>query len=364
MMKKLTALLTALFLLLSATALADEVIHIGIIQFAEHGSLDNCRIGFIEGLAEEGFVEGENVVFDVQNAQADTAISAQIADVMAGKYDMICAIATPAAMAAFNAAEDAGIPVIYTAVSDPVSAMLAGADGKNPGNITGTSDALPVEAQLKLIRALMPDATKIGILHTTSETNSDATLALYKELAPNYGFEIIDKGISTGADLPMALDALLPQVDCTTNLTDNTVVSYLAVVLEKSEEYGKPVFGSEIEQVINHFGGVNESLVMERDGKLIALVKFDDNVLNWDQATEDKFFENLQAKKKAVLDYVNKHVGKSSKVNTVEVVKDNFEKTATQKIRRFKYTGAQGDEPKETETPTTETKESSDSKDK
>ena len=139
MMKKLTALLTALFLLLSATALADEVIHIGIIQFAEHGSLDNCRIGFIEGLAEEGFVEGENVVFDVQNAQADTAISAQIADVMAGKYDMICAIATPAAMAAFNAAEDAGIPVIYTAVSDPVSAMLAGADGKNPGNITGTS---------------------------------------------------------------------------------------------------------------------------------------------------------------------------------------------------------------------------------
>ena len=240
MMKKLTALLTALFLLLSATALADEVLHIGIIQFAEHGSLDNCRIGFIEGLAEEGFVEGENVVFDVQNAQADTAISAQIADVMAGKYDMICAIATPAAMAAFNAAEDAGIPVIYTAVSDPVSAMLAGADGKNPGNITGTSDALPVEAQLKLIRALMPDATKIGILHTTSETNSDATLALYKELAPNYGFEIIDKGISTGADLPMALDALLPQVDCTTNLTDNTVVSYLAVVLEKSEEYGSP----------------------------------------------------------------------------------------------------------------------------
>lgn len=119
MMKKLTALLTALFLLLSATALADEMIHIGIIQFAEHGSLDNCRIGFIEGLAEEGFVEGENVVFDVQNAQADTAISAQIADVMAGKYDMICAIATPAAMAAFNAAEDAGIPVIYTAVSDP-----------------------------------------------------------------------------------------------------------------------------------------------------------------------------------------------------------------------------------------------------
>ncbi len=249
MMKKMAALVMAILVLLSATAMADEQIHIGILQFAEHGSLDNCRTGFIEGLAAEGYVEGENVVFDVQNAQADTSIAAQIADIMAGKYDMICAIATPAAMAAFNAAEDAGIPVIYTAVSDPISANLANEDGTNPGNITGTSDALPVEAQLKLIRAMMPEATKIGILHTTSETNSDATLALYKELAPQYGFEIIDKGISTGADLPMALDALLPQVDCTTNLTDNTVVSYLAVVLEKSQEYGKPVFGSEIEQV-------------------------------------------------------------------------------------------------------------------
>lgn len=251
MMKKITALLTALLLLFSTTALADETVRIGIIQFAEHGSLDNCRIGLIEGLAAEGFIEGENVIFDVQNAQADTSIAAQIADVMTGKYDMIFAIATPAAMAAFNAAEDAGIPVIYTAVSDPVSAMLANADGTNPGNITGTSDALPVEAQLKLIRAMMPEAKKIGILHTTSETNSDATLALYKELAPQYGFEIVDKGISTGADLPMALDALLPQVDCTTNLTDNTVVSYLSVVLEMSAEYGKPVFGSEIEQVVN-----------------------------------------------------------------------------------------------------------------
>ena len=253
-MKKIAALLLSLVLLLTvASACAEEgkTYRIGIIQFAEHGSLDNCRQGFIEGLAEEGFIEGQNVIFDLQNAQADTATTAQIADILAPKSDLICAIATPAAMAAFNAAEDAGVPVIYTAVSDPVSAQLAGEDGANPGQITGTSDALPVEAQLKLIRAMMPDATKIGILHTTSETNSDSTLATYQALAPQYGFEIIDKGIATGADLPMALDALLPQVDCTTNLTDNTVVSYLAVVLEKSAEYGKPVFGSEIEQVKN-----------------------------------------------------------------------------------------------------------------
>lgn len=253
-MKKIVALVMTIALLLTAaSAFADgeKIYRIGIIQFAEHGSLDNCRQGFIEGLAEEGFADGVNVEFDIQNAQADTAITAQIASVQAEKCDLICAIATPAAMAAYNVAEGAGIPVIYTAVSDPVAASLANSDGTNPGQITGTSDALPVEAQLKLIRAMMPQAKTIGILHTTSETNSDSTLAIYKALAPQYGFEIVDKGISSGADLPMALDALLPNVDCTTNLTDNTVVNYLAVVLEKSAEYGKPVFGSEIEQVKN-----------------------------------------------------------------------------------------------------------------
>ena len=250
-MKKMISLLLALMMVLSLAsfASADEMISIGIIQFAEHGSLDNCRVGFIEGLAEEGFVEGVNVTFDYKNAQADTAVSAQIADALVRKNDLICAIATPAAMAAYNIAQYMGIPVVYTAVSDPIACQLADENGLAEGPITGTSDALPVEAQLKLIRAMMPEAKKIGILHTTSETNSDSTLALYKQLAPAYGFEIEDEGISTGADMYMALQSLLPRVDCTTNLTDNTVVSYLPMVLELSAEAGKPVFGSEVEQV-------------------------------------------------------------------------------------------------------------------
>ncbi|MCQ2146084.1 MAG: AMP-binding protein [Bacteroidales bacterium] len=107
---------------------------------------------------------------------------------------------------------------------------------------------------------------------------------------------------------------------------------------------GENIYPEEIENVINNFSGVNESLVMERDGKLVALVKFDDNFLNWDQASEDKFLENVKAKKDALLEYVNKHVSKSSKVNGVEVMKDPFEKTATQKIRRFKYKDAVGDD--------------------
>ncbi len=254
-MKKFFALLLALVLLVTLSSCSKKeenaVTKIGIIQFAEHGSLDNCRQGFIEGLAEVGFVEGQNVVFNVQNAQADIAIASQIASSLVDveKCDMICAIATPAAQAAYNVAQDKKIPVIYTAITDPVGASLANADSTNPGEITGTSDLLAVEPQLKMIRAMMPEAKKIGILYVTSETNNTLPLNMYNDLAAQYGFEIVAKGISAGADIPLALDALLPQVDCLTNLTDNTVVSYLSVVLEKANAAGKPVFGSEIEQV-------------------------------------------------------------------------------------------------------------------
>ena len=241
MMKKLTALLTALFLLLSATALADEVIHIGIIQFAEHGSLDNCRIGFIEGLAEEGFVEGENVVFDIQNAQADTAISAQIADVMAGKYDMICAIATPAAMAAFNAAEDAGIPVIYTAVSDPVSAMLAGADGKNPGNITGTSDALNTSFIMDMMFAQNPDVAKVGLLYSLSEPNSTKPIADAKAYLDAKGIEYVEQTANTNDEVVAAASALIADgVDAVFTPTDNVIMAAELAIYEDLAKAGIP----------------------------------------------------------------------------------------------------------------------------
>ena len=107
---------------------------------------------------------------------------------------------------------------------------------------------------------------------------------------------------------------------------------------------GENIYPEEIERVINDIEDVDESLVMERDGKLVALVKFDDNVINWDQAWEDKFFENLEARKKAVLDFVNSKVGKNSKVSEVDAMKEPFEKTATQKIRRFLYKDKTGDD--------------------
>ena len=248
-MKRIISIIVAIALVCTAAAACAEGYRIGIGQFAQHGSLDNCYTGFVEGLAEAGLVEGENLTIDPQNAQADMGIAQQIAAQFAAeKVDMMVGIATPMAQACYNAA-DGAIPTIFTAVTDPVAAGFVKEDGTAAGEVTGTSDALPVEAQLKMIRAMLPDATKIGILYTTSEVNSISAIAEYKALAPAYGFEIVESGISTTADIPLALDALLGKVDCLTNLTDNTVVSALALVLDKANAAGKPVFGSEIEQV-------------------------------------------------------------------------------------------------------------------
>ena len=248
-MKRIISIIVALALVLTAAMACADGVKVGIGQFAQHGSLDNCYTGFVEGLAEAGFVEGQNLTIELQNAQADMGIAQQIAAQFASeKVDMMVGIATPMAQACYNAA-DGAIPTIFTAVTDPVAAGFVTEDGTAAGEVTGTSDALPVEAQLKMIRGMLPDATKIGILYTTSEVNSISAIAEYKALAPAYGFEIVESGISTTADIPLALDALLSKVDCLTNLTDNTVVSALALVLDKANAAGKPVFGSEIEQV-------------------------------------------------------------------------------------------------------------------
>lgn len=228
----------------------EEAYSIGISQFAEHGSLDNCREGFLAGLAEAGIVEGENLTVSFDNAQADTGTASQIADSYVSEgVDLICAIATPSAMSAYNSCLETEIPVVFTAISDPVAAGLAKEDGTPAGNVTGTSDKLPVEEQLKMIREILPEAEKIGILYTTSEANSISTIEEYKAIAGDYGFEIVETGINTLADVDMAAAEMVGKVDCISNLTDNTVVSALQTVLSYAGAAGIPVFGSEVEQV-------------------------------------------------------------------------------------------------------------------
>ena len=228
----------------------EKMYSIGISQFAEHGSLDNCREGFIQGLEEEGLVEGENLKIKVSNADSDTGTAAQIADTfVADKVDLICAIATPSAQAAYNSARNTDIPVVYTAVTNPEEAQLADDEGMPVGAVTGTSDQLPVEAQLAMIREILPDAKTIGILYTTSEANSAYSITQYEKYAEEYGFTLETAGVTNTSEVSMAAASLLDKVDCLTNLTDNTVVSALPTVLNQANEKNIPVFGSEIEQV-------------------------------------------------------------------------------------------------------------------
>lgn len=235
----------------NADTASKDMVNVGIAQFAPHASLDNCVEGFKLGMAENGYVEGENVTYDFQNAQADMSSANQIAQSMvSNKSDLICGVATPMAQACYNAS-NGEIPVIYTAVTDPVAAQLANEDGSSVGNATGTSDKLAVDAQLEMIKKFMPDAKTVGILYTTSEANSVSAIAEYKELAPKYGLEIVESGISQSSDIPLAATDLAGKVDCISNLTDNTVVSALATVLDAANKAKIPVFGSEIEQVKN-----------------------------------------------------------------------------------------------------------------
>ena len=242
----LAAVCLGLALLTGACATGkNKVPVIGIAQYGEHGSLDNCREGFLQGLAKAGLQEGKDYTLDVQNASFDDAVNNQIAQKFSDENAALrVGIATPSAQACFNAAEEKDIPVIFTAVTDPVGAKL------DQGNVTGTSDVLPVEGQLKLIRKLQPEARTVGILYTTSEANSLYAIAQYQQLAGDYGFTIDAVAVTTQSEVTQALDKLLSDgVDCLSNLTDNNVVGVLPAILEKTDAAGIPVYGSEIEQV-------------------------------------------------------------------------------------------------------------------
>ena len=222
-----------------------EVPIIGINQYGSHGSLDNCREGFLQGLQEAGLVEGTDYTIDYQNANFDTNLATQIAQAFSAEdAALMVGIATPSATACYAAAEDKDIPVVFTAITDPVGAKL------DSGNITGTSDVLPVQGQLELIRAIQPEAKTIGIVYTTSEANSVYSISVYEELATDYGFTIDAVGVTSQAEVTQAVDTLLSHgVDCLSNLTDNNVVGVLGSILEKTNEAGIPVYGSEIEQM-------------------------------------------------------------------------------------------------------------------
>lgn len=247
----LIAIICAFALASCGETASDDTFTVGVIQYISHPSLDNCYAG-VEAALIERFGDKVEITRQIgSDSSADSDCSTYAGQFAAQNYDMMVAIATPAASSAFAAAEAKDIPVVFCAVSDPISVGLVESMEKPGYNCSGTSDVLDMEAQLKLITSLQPDVKKIGVLYTTSEANSISQLALLTEAAKSYDIEIVSMGIQSDSDIPSAAAALASSVDCINNFTDNKVVNNLSVVLDAANDAGIPIYGSEVEQVKN-----------------------------------------------------------------------------------------------------------------
>ncbi len=226
-----------------------NIVKIGITQIVEHPALDSARGGFIEALKSKGYEDGKNIEIDFQNAQGDMPTAQTIANSFASqKKDMILAIATPSAQAAYNATKD--IPILITAVTDPVAAGLAKSLEKPDTNVTGTSDDVPIEKQFELLKKLLPNSKKVGILYNTSESNSQIQIEKVKKAAPDFGLEIISAGITNVNEIPQALNSLMGKMDVLYIPTDNMVASAIPLISSKCFEKSIAIIGSESGHVI------------------------------------------------------------------------------------------------------------------
>lgn len=244
----LSLLLVAWWSLGMAAMAAERPLKIGIMQIVEHPALDAARQGFVDALAEAGYKPGVKVVYDVQNAQGDMATAQLIAQkFVAAKVDLILAIATPTAQAAAKATDR--IPILITAVTDPVAAGLVKSIQKPGGNVTGTSDLNPVADQLKLLQELAPKVRRVGIIYNAGETNSLVQVEMARKAADRLGLKVVEATVSNSSGVYQAAESLLGKVDAIYVPTDNTVVSALEAVLKVAQKGKLPVIGGEGETV-------------------------------------------------------------------------------------------------------------------
>ncbi len=223
---------------------SDKKIRIGISQIAEHPALDMARDGFLQALKSKGLIEGQNLSIEYQNAQGDIATAHLIGESFLSQHkDLIFAIGTPSAQTAYNITKD--IPIVVTAVTDALEAGIVKSREKSLTNVAGTSDAVPLEKQLKLARAILPKAKTLGILYNTGEINSEIQIAALKKMAPKYDFKIITSGVSSVNDIPQVLDSIINKIDGMYILTDNLIASSLPIINSKCIHNKIPVIGAE-----------------------------------------------------------------------------------------------------------------------
>ena len=251
-MKKLTALLLTLVMALSLTACGgneansggEEKIKIGVLQQLEHVALDQAREGFIQALADNGFKDGENIALDIQNAQADQSNLQTMADrLVSEENDIILAIATGAAQTVAGKTKD--IPILITAVTDPVDAGLVNSM-ENPGtNVSGTSDASPMAEQIDLMLQLSSDVKTVGVLYTSSEDNSVLQVSQLKPILAAKNLEIVEQTVTNSNDVQQATQSLVNKCDAIYIPTDNVLASSIALVASVANDAKVPVIVGE-----------------------------------------------------------------------------------------------------------------------
>ena len=248
-MKKLLALVLAAAMTLSLTACGggddtnaggDDTIKIGILQQLEHPSLDQSREGFIQALADNGYVDGENIVIDYQNAQSDQSNLSNMADrLVSNKSDLILAIATGAAQTVAGKTSD--IPVLITAVTAPVDAGVVNSM-ENPGtNVSGTSDASPMKEQLELLLTLKDGIETVGLFYTSSEDNSVLQINQAKEILDDMNVTYVEQTVTNSNDVQQAVQSLVNKCDAIYIPTDNVLASSMALVADITWPAGIPV---------------------------------------------------------------------------------------------------------------------------
>lgn len=282
--KLLAPLLVVGILLISLISLhqlkADkkkDVFRIGISQFITHQSLDATREGFVDELAKQGYIEGENIEIDLQNAQGEQRNLKTISQQLAESSDVVLAIATPSAQSLANTTQTT--PVIFSAVTDPVSAKLVESREHPGGNVTGTSDQSSdaISTQINLIKKVLPKAKTIGILYTQSEPNSVVQKDEAKRLLEEKGFTVVEKTILDSNNVKAAAESLMAEVDMVFVPTDNIISSTMETVKQVSIKHKVPVFGGSTEMIavggLYNYGTNYEELGRQTARMLIRVLK-------------------------------------------------------------------------------------------
>jgi len=220
---------------------------IGISQIVTHPALDANRQGFIDQLAAEGFIEGENISYDSRIAEGDMTIAASIAQkFVADKVDLVLAIATPTAQACVKAVEGTDIPVVFGSVTDPVAAELIDSWDAPGGNVTGISDWADVGTQVQLVLDVVPGVSSLGTIYNAGEVNSVVQIDELKKAAPGLGIDnVVEVSVASSAEVLTAAQSLVGRVDAIWVPTDNTVVSAFEAVVRVCEDNQIPLFAAD-----------------------------------------------------------------------------------------------------------------------